>query len=136
MAGLTAAWALSAPECRDRFDVTVFERGWNLGGKGASTRGMHQRIEEHGLHVWLGYYDNAFRLMRQVYEHLDRPRTDPECSVRTWRDAFIPSDEVVVFERQRGGWAPWAAHFRQNAKVPGLPGTPLFVGHVTGKCVH
>ena len=96
MAGLTAAWALSAPECRDRFDVTVFERQWKLGGKGASTRGLHRRIEEHGLHVWLGYYDNAFRLMREVYDELDRPRRDPESPIATWRDAFLPAGRVGV----------------------------------------
>jgi uncharacterized protein with NAD-binding domain and iron-sulfur cluster len=116
MAGLAAAHRL-APHGT----ITVVQRGWRLGGKGASHRTVDGRIEEHGLHIWPGYYDNAFRLMRQVYEHLDRPHTDPECPVRTWRDAFLPSNEVVVFEQHMGAWAPWAAHFRRNAQVPGLP---------------
>jgi phytoene dehydrogenase-like protein len=116
MAGLTAAHRL-APHGQ----VSVVQRGWRLGGKGASHRTADGRIEEHGLHVWLGYYDNAFRLMREVYEHVDRSRTDPDCPVRTWRDGFLPSDDVVVFDRHRGGWAPWAAHLRRNAQVPGLP---------------
>ena len=73
IAGLTAAWELSRPGAASgRFEVTVYERDWRLGGKGASSRGVHGRIEEHGLHVWLGYYDNAFRLLREVYEELDR----------------------------------------------------------------
>jgi uncharacterized protein with NAD-binding domain and iron-sulfur cluster len=117
MAGLAAAHRL-APHRQ----VAVVQRGWRLGGKGASHRTSDGRIEEHGLHVWLGYYDNAFRLMRQVYEHLDRPHTDPDCPVGTWRDGFLPTDEVVVFDQHLGRWAPWAARFRQNALVPGLPG--------------
>ena len=33
--GLAAAWALSAPPAlRERFEVTVYEPGWQLGGKG------------------------------------------------------------------------------------------------------
>ena len=115
IAGLTAAHRL-APHAQ----VTVVERGWRLGGKAASHRTPDGRIEEHGLHVWLGYYDNAFRLMREVYEDLDRPRTDPDCPVQTWRDAFIPSDEVVVFDQHLGEWSPWAAQFRRNPQVPGL----------------
>jgi uncharacterized protein with NAD-binding domain and iron-sulfur cluster len=66
MAGLAAAWELSKPANRDAVgSITVYQRGWRLGGKGASGRGVNGRIEEHGLHVWLGYYDNAFRLMRE-----------------------------------------------------------------------
>src|SRR4051794_16931845 len=121
MAGLTAAWALSAPECRDRFDVTVFERQWNLGGKGASTRGVHQRIEEHGLHVWLGYYDNAFRLLRECYEELDRPGTDPDTPIKTWRDAMFPATDVGLEERDGDGWRHWVGAFASNDLEPGDP---------------
>ena len=40
MAGLSAAWRLSEPGWRDRFEsITVYQRGWRLGGKGASSRG-------------------------------------------------------------------------------------------------
>ena len=55
MAGLAAAWRLTEPGWRDRLEsVTVYQRGSRLGGKGASSRGDNGRIEEHGLHVWLG----------------------------------------------------------------------------------
>ena len=48
--------------------------GWRLGGKGASGRNAAHgsRIEEHGLHIWFGFYDNAFLTMRQCYEELAR----------------------------------------------------------------
>ena len=95
MAGLTAAWRLSGPGWRDDVaSITVYQRGGRLGGKGASSRGVHDRIEEHGLHVWMGYYENAFRLLREVYAELDRPTTDPACPIRTIEDAFTP------------GWSP------------------------------
>ncbi|HLS46340.1 MAG TPA: FAD-dependent oxidoreductase, partial [Ornithinicoccus sp.] len=65
MAGLTTAWELSSGSWTERFDsITVYQRGWRLGGKGASGRGDHGRIEEHGLHVLLGYYDATFRVLR------------------------------------------------------------------------
>ena len=75
--GLAAAWALTAtPELRERFDVTVYERSWALGGKGASGRmpnssgdGVRgQRIHEHGLHIWFGFYVHAFRMLRDAYQ--------------------------------------------------------------------
>ena len=88
MAGLAAAWRLSEPGWRDELEsITVYQRGWRLGGKGASSRGPNGRIEEHGLHLWLGYYENAFRLLRECYAELDRPRdrsggADPDLARR------------------------------------------------------
>jgi uncharacterized protein with NAD-binding domain and iron-sulfur cluster len=122
MAGLTAAWELSRPEHRGKIaSVTVYQRGWRLGGKGASSRGVHGRIEEHGLHVWLGYYDNAFHLMRQVYDELDRPTTDPDCPIRTWHDAFVPAEHIGVADRGPRGGDPWLASFGRNRFEPGDP---------------
>ncbi|HKX73960.1 MAG TPA: FAD-dependent oxidoreductase [Acidimicrobiia bacterium] len=119
-AGLAAAWRLSEPGWRDRFEsITVLERGWRLGGKGASSRGLNGRIEEHGLHVWLGYYDNAFRLVRQVYEELDRPLTRPEAPIRTWRDAFSPANEIGLEDFHGGRWRHWVANFSPNDLLPG-----------------
>ncbi len=123
MAGVTVAWELSRPGWRDRFEaIDVYQRGWLLGGKGASTRGDDGRILEHGLHVWPGYYDNAFRLVRECYEELDRARTDPGCPIRTWRDAFVPAPDVGVFEHVDGTVEPWLARFSTNQRVPGVPG--------------
>jgi uncharacterized protein with NAD-binding domain and iron-sulfur cluster len=124
IAGLAAAWRLSEPGWRQRFEsITVLERTGRLGGKGASVRGRHGRIEEHGLHVWLGHYDNAFRLIRECYTELDRDRTDPQCPIRTWRDAFMPAGTLGLFDRGSGGWTPWVATFAGNRDLPGEPGT-------------
>lgn len=122
MAGVTAAWELSRPGWQDRFEtIDLYQRGWLLGGKGASTRGADGRILEHGLHVWPGYYDNAFRLVRECYDELDRGRTDPGCPLRSWRDAFVPAPDVGVFEHVDGAVDPWLVRFSTNELVPGRP---------------
>ncbi|GAA3705567.1 hypothetical protein GCM10022204_23870 [Microlunatus aurantiacus] len=123
MAGLAAAWRLTET-LGPGAEITVYEQGWQLGGKGASGRGAHGRIEEHGLHVWLGYYDNAFRLMREVYQDLDRDRTAPDCPIRGWRDAFSPAGRVGVEERTGRGWQHWVATFSTTSGEPGDDGIP------------
>ena len=124
MAGIAAAWRLSEPGWRDEFEsITVYQRGWRLGGKGASGRGVNGRIEEHGLHIWLGYYENAFRLLREVYAELDRPNHDPEAPIRTWRDGLIPATRVGLEERNDQSWSHWMADFAPNGELPGEPDT-------------
>ena len=125
MAGLAAAWALSEPGSSSEIEsVTIYQRGWRLGGKGASSRGAHGRIEEHGLHVWLGYYDNAFRLMRQVYDELDRPVTAPGCPISSWRDGFVRAGRVGVADEAYERWSAWVATFSPDADEPGVGGSP------------
>lgn len=121
VSALTAAFELTQPHLRNRFQVTVYQLGWRLGGKGASGRGAADRIEEHGLHLWMGFYDNAFGMMRAVYRELGR---DPrECHIADWRDAFVPANFVGLADRTSSGeWAPWLAHF---PATPGDPGDPL-----------
>ena len=122
MGGLAAAWRLSEPGWRDRFDrIVVYQRGWRLGGKGASSRGPHGRIEEHGLHVWLGFYENAFRLLRECYAELDRSTTDPDAPIRTWRDAIEPAPAVGLEARDGDDWRHWLARFAVNDLEPGEP---------------
>ena len=70
MAALTTAYELTnCAGWEQRFDITVYQTGWRLGGKGASgvNRAQNDRIEEHGLHIFWGFYENAFRVMREVY---------------------------------------------------------------------
>lgn len=118
--GMTAAYELSSPEHQGRYEVTLFQEGWRLGGKGASGRGPSGRIEEHGLHVWLGYYENSFRMMRDCYGALARrPEGSP---FGDWREAFVPEPHIgLMAEDAKGGWGRWQGHF---PPAPGLPGDP------------
>ena len=122
-AGVTAAFELSRPEHERRYQVTVYQLGWRLGGKGASGRGPAGRIEEHGLHLWMGFYENAFRLVRECYAELQR---DPStCPIADWRDAFAPAPCVGVTERTADGeWLPWMGHFSRHDGLPGDPDPP------------
>ncbi len=122
MAGVAAAWRLSEPGWQDELEsITVYQRGWRLGGKGASSRGPNGRIEEHGLHLWLGYYENSFRLLRECYAELDRPATDPAAPIRTWRDAMLPAGTVGLEDRRPDGWHHWLGQFTPNDLLPGEP---------------
>lgn len=129
-AGLTTAFELSRPEHRGRYQITVHQMGWRLGGKGASGRGVAGRIEEHGLHLWLGFYENAFRLMRECYAELGRDRF--RCPIASWQDAFKPAPFVAVTDRgPKGDWEPWVARFPPGRGLPGDPfddGNPFSLG--------
>jgi uncharacterized protein with NAD-binding domain and iron-sulfur cluster len=115
MGGLAAAWRLSEPGWdRDFESITVYQRGWRLGGKGASSRGLHGRVEEHGLHVWLGWYENALRLLEDCYRELDRPARDPQCPIQSFCEALIPADAIGLTERRADEWRHWTMHMPTN----------------------
>jgi uncharacterized protein with NAD-binding domain and iron-sulfur cluster len=133
VAAITAAYHLTArPELRERYEITVYQMGWRLGGKAASgrNRGEHDRIEEHGLHILMGFYENTFRMMRGCYEELGRPRDAP---LATWRDAFQPHDVFGVLEPTAERWSPWllSSEFPPNDELPGDGhAVPTVWGHV------
>ena len=120
--GLAAAfWLTSTAALRDRFEVTVYTRGWRLGGKGASGRNASRanRIEEHGLHMWMGCYENAFRTLRACFDEWNPPDESP---FQTWSDAFAPQCSITVTQRDQGtppsAWQLW------RFKLPERDGTP------------
>jgi uncharacterized protein with NAD-binding domain and iron-sulfur cluster len=118
---MTAAWELSDPKHGGRYAVTVYQEGWRLGGKGASGRGPSGRIEEHGLHIWLGFYENSFRMMRACHAELEAQGLGHLFG--DWREAFVPEPDVGLFAPfETGGWQMWRGRFPPR---PGLPGDPL-----------
>jgi uncharacterized protein with NAD-binding domain and iron-sulfur cluster len=122
MGALTAAFEItSAPDWQEHFEITVYQLGWRLGGKGASGRNAarQERIEEHGLHILLGFYENAFRVLRACYEELGRPPGSP---LATWQDAFKPHDYVVLMEKVGDHYEPWPMNFPPNDGLPGEGG--------------
>jgi len=118
-ASMTAAYYLSnSPELRNTLDVTVYQMGWRLGGKGASGRraDLHDRIEEHGLHVWGGFYYNAFRMMRECYDALERP---PGPALTNVWNTFTPHDVVAWGEEVDGKWLNWILQVPSDSEKPG-----------------
>ncbi len=124
---MTAAYQLTSPEVADEYDVTVYQMGWRLGGKGASGRNAEygDRIEEHGAHVWSGVYDNAFRVMRSVYAEMDRPSSAIHA---TWQEAFRPlKGPMTLMESFDGDWSEWTFDPPTNDLLPGEPDAKLFL---------
>lgn len=115
MAALAAAHELSCTqELRDRYQVVVLQRGWRLGGKCASSRAPHPadphatlRVQEHGLHVWFGFYMNSFSLMRDCYGQLNRPGL-------SIRSLFERRNSTPLMERHDGQWLDWPLDFPEG----------------------
>jgi uncharacterized protein with NAD-binding domain and iron-sulfur cluster len=115
---ITAAFELTAPHHGGRYEVTVYQPGWRLGGKCASGRGgPDKRIEEHGLHVWFGFYANAFKMIQRCYDEWEPPKASP---IKKWDEAFKQCNDIVLFESWRGRWSPWHLEFPHDpGDVPG-----------------
>ena len=121
VSALAAVYELtSTPENRAKYDVSIHQLGWRLGGKGASGRNRDKsnRIEEHGLHIWMGFYENGFSAMRAAYEELGRT-TGP---IQQWTDAFHKHSYVVLEEKMASGFVPWTFVFPTNTDEPGSGG--------------
>lgn len=123
ISSLAAAFDLTSEKnWEQKYDITVYQMGWRLGGKGASTRNPEygNRIEEHGLHVWLGFYENAFQIMRRCYSELPAQSR----AFKDWTKAFKPHDYIVLEEFVDDKWQHWPITFPSNSASPGV-GEPL-----------
>jgi len=119
---------MQEPDWQQKYDITVYQLGWRIGGKGASgvNRKIGDRIEEHGLHLWMGFYENAFRMMQGVYKGLNRPLGAP---LATFDDAFKPQAFFVFEEHINQKWIDWQINFPTLAGKPGdgiMPDTKQF----------
>ena len=115
VSALAAVYALTSDEnVAANYEFTFYQLGHRLGGKGASGRNMEpdkgKRIEEHGLHIWFGFYENAFRWMKDAYAKLDRQSG----AIRTWDQAFHKHSYVVLMETMNSGLEPWTFVFPEN----------------------
>jgi uncharacterized protein with NAD-binding domain and iron-sulfur cluster len=131
-AGCAAAYWLSRPEQQGKYRVTLYSQGWRLGGKCASGRSAAhgQRNEEHGLHMLMGCYWNAFATLRACYLDWRTLKPDPKNPFQNWKDAFLPQHLVSMMSLDGPGvppsWSPWDFPF---PPMPGEPGDgPLTPG--------
>jgi uncharacterized protein with NAD-binding domain and iron-sulfur cluster len=125
LGSLSTVMALTdQPGWQDRYDITVYQMGWRLGGKGASGRDQSRgnRIQEHGLHVWLGCYHNAFDMIQKCYAECKEHHLTPGSPFQEWTDAFKPNSLATVMDYFEGAWHPWIVEFLTNDKVPGTGG--------------
>src|SRR5579862_5622020 len=124
---MSAAMALtSVPGWQDRYEITVYQMGWRLGGKGASGRDQNyaNRIYEHGLHLWMGFYENAFRQIRDAYAEWNARGYQPKPLWKDYTEAFSPQNYNVAMEQFEGTWNPWVLQFPESKWKPGqdVPG--------------
>jgi uncharacterized protein with NAD-binding domain and iron-sulfur cluster len=119
IAGLTAAYELTNPNQPNPPQVTLYQLGWRLGGKCASggDRRAGFRVQEHGLHVFFGFYDNAFAMLQDTYAQLDLKNE----RFKTIWDALQPCDQITVMEEVGGKQVPWVI---DCPPLPGQPGDP------------
>jgi uncharacterized protein with NAD-binding domain and iron-sulfur cluster len=118
MAGLAAAYELTrTEELRAMHEVTIYQMGWRLGGKAASSRDEFGRNIEHGLHVWFGSYENVFSLVQDVYEHYRLPY---DCPIRTWRDVAKPRSYSPIGVETKEGWKYLDVIWPENGDTPGV----------------
>lgn len=118
-AGLAAAWGLtSTPGWQDEREVHVYSQGWRLGGKCATGRNPEEgyRVQEHGLHLWFGFYENCFRMIRQVFDELDRPEGAP---IRTWDEALVGNNLFTMAQYWNDAWVLWPLECPVNTSTPG-----------------
>lgn len=138
LASLTAAWKLSRDQAsRETYDITLYQVGWRVGGKTSNGFGPGGRIEEKGIHIFQGWYRNAFEMVRDAYDVIAENHLAPRSPLRKWTDAFVPDDATLFTQQDRktGAWTSWPILFPYNDDLPGEggpPGIPEVLGEALG----
>jgi uncharacterized protein with NAD-binding domain and iron-sulfur cluster len=114
VSGLATAFALTDPQVNpgweERYTVDVYQMGWRVGGKCATGRNpdRHERIQEHGIHVFGNMYFNALRMASTVYSEVEWDEHDRH---RTMEEAFLPSVVTLNTEWMNGQWHNYLGRF-------------------------
>jgi len=119
-AALAAAFELTDPANPQRAEVTIYQPGWRLGGKCASGRNHARggRIEEHGLHVWFGFYRNAWDLLGRCYADPCRRKHVGFAGID---DAFLSVRHVQLGQPRGKRWADITLPFKLGSGRPPVP---------------
>jgi len=127
LASLAAAYELTSYDgWRDRYEVSLYQIGWRLGGKTSNGFGPGDRIEERGIHIFQGWYQNAFRMVQDAYAYMEAHNLAPGSPFPKWTDAFVPDDATLFteFDKDKGAWTSWPVLFPYDDKLPGTAGPP------------
>jgi uncharacterized protein with NAD-binding domain and iron-sulfur cluster len=121
----TAAELTDDPNWQSKYDITIYQMGWRLGGKGASgrNRAISDRIQEHGIHLWMGFYENAFQLIRHVYEEAREKNLMPTSPFTDARKAFSPMNFTPMMEQAGADWKFWNLNWIPSDEFPGEDST-------------
>jgi uncharacterized protein with NAD-binding domain and iron-sulfur cluster len=133
MGSLSAVFELTNyPGWQEHYEITVYQMGWRLGGKLAIGRGLNDRIEEHGIHVFLGFYNNAFRVMQDTYKERKEKKLAPHNPFQDWTDAFNKHSSVMLpqYSAALGKWTNYTIKFPENDLVPGIGPAPDHMEHI------
>lgn len=118
---LAAAYELTNhPHWYDDYEITVYQVGWRLGGKCATGRNpaVRCRIEEHGIHSLLGFYENTFHMIRNVYDEYLYQSKHPS-PFKSWREAFRMQSTVTAMVNAEERWWPFGVEWLKNEDLPG-----------------
>ena len=117
---LATAEITNDPDWQKGYDITIYQMGWRLGGKGASGRNqaISDRIQEHGIHLWMGFYENAFHLIRQAYDEAHKKNLMPASPFTDARKAFSPMTYTPMMEQVGADWKFWNINWLPDYKIP------------------
>jgi uncharacterized protein with NAD-binding domain and iron-sulfur cluster len=117
----TALELTSTPNWQEKYEVTVYTLGWRLGGKGACgrNRAYRNRIEEHGIHLWMGFYENSFNVLRHVYDECIQKNLMPGTPFTDVTKAFTPMVHGVEAEAVGSQWKLWDVPWPSSNDFPG-----------------
>jgi uncharacterized protein with NAD-binding domain and iron-sulfur cluster len=124
IAGLTAAFELTQDETwKEKYEITIYQMGWRLGGKCATGRDPNTgRIEEHGIHAFSGMYYNALGLMWACYNAAPEALKTSGAMLGSFNEAFNPCNAVVLWERRMAQGVPrlvsWPVTVAANSMDP------------------
>lgn len=136
ISALAAAYELKRLDSNQSLDITIYQMGWRLGGKCASSRndrpGMDYRNEEHGLHVLGGWYHNTFEMLRRVYGDWNQISG---VDAQPIGNAFLPMNGAVLFDEKlffgfKYGWRKIAVRFPDPVGEPGIDIPDMSIGRM------
>ena len=126
LGSLSAVYDLTSyPGWQERYEITLYQMGWRLGGKMRTGRGKNKRDEELGLHVLIGFEQNLFDLLRTCW--VERQPSAASCPYKTLDDAIVPNNGSLFTEwvPQEYRWTNWPFIFPVGPNPYPCMGPPL-----------